>query len=77
MSIASLLINSTKYKTSGLVTIQKFIFSSDLCRGAYWFLTYAGYAGDLSPQLTMELLTGKENSVLIDVRPEARNCNFF
>lgn len=42
----------------------------DLCRGAYWFLTYAGYAGDLSPQLAMELLTGKENAVLIDVRPE-------
>ncbi|KAJ0953417.1 hypothetical protein HanPSC8_Chr02g0083551 [Helianthus annuus] len=44
---------------------------------SYWVLTYAGYAGDLSPQLTLELLNGKENVALIDVRPEARDCNFF
>ncbi|KAJ0617284.1 putative Rhodanese-like domain-containing protein [Helianthus annuus] len=37
---------------------------------SYWVLTYAGYAGDLSPQLTLELLNGKENVALIDVRPE-------
>nr|XP_043628719.1 uncharacterized protein LOC122600117 [Erigeron canadensis] len=37
---------------------------------SYWILTYAGYAGDLSPNLTMELLNGKQSSVLIDVRPE-------
>ncbi|XP_024024625.1 uncharacterized protein LOC112092503 [Morus notabilis] len=36
----------------------------------YWVLTYSGYAGDLSPQLTLEILTGKENAVLIDIRPE-------
>ncbi|MFS7916509.1 putative Rhodanese-like domain-containing protein [Helianthus anomalus] len=40
---------------------------------SYWVLTYAGYAGDLSPQLTLELLNGKENVALIDVRPEARD----
>lgn len=33
-------------------------------------MTYAGYAGDLSPKLTFELLTGNESAVLIDVRPE-------
>ncbi|CAK9154941.1 unnamed protein product [Ilex paraguariensis] len=38
--------------------------------GSYWVLTYGGYAGDLSPKLTLELLTGMENAVLIDVRPE-------
>lgn len=40
---------------------------------SYWVLTYAGYAGDLSPKLTLELLNGKENVALIDVRPEARD----
>ncbi|KAK1558301.1 hypothetical protein Q3G72_000889 [Acer saccharum] len=36
----------------------------------YWVRTYGGYSGDLSPNSTLELLTGKENAVLIDVRPE-------
>ncbi|XP_030492077.2 uncharacterized protein LOC115708047 [Cannabis sativa] len=36
----------------------------------FWVSTYSGYAGDLSPQLTLEVLTGKENAVLIDIRPE-------
>ncbi|KAK4855461.1 hypothetical protein QYF36_007661 [Acer negundo] len=36
----------------------------------YWVRTYGGYSGDLSPKSTLELLTGKENAVLIDVRPE-------
>uniref|UniRef100_A0A7N0TV72 Rhodanese domain-containing protein n=1 Tax=Kalanchoe fedtschenkoi TaxID=63787 RepID=A0A7N0TV72_KALFE len=31
---------------------------------------YGGYAGDLSPKETLELLMGKENALLIDVRPE-------
>lgn len=31
---------------------------------------YGGYAGDLSPNETLALLMGKENAVLIDVRPE-------
>ncbi|XP_047310449.1 calcium sensing receptor, chloroplastic isoform X2 [Impatiens glandulifera] len=38
--------------------------------GFYWFFTYGGYAGDLSPKLTFELLSGKENVALIDARPE-------
>ncbi|KAJ4723768.1 calcium sensing receptor, chloroplastic-like [Melia azedarach] len=36
----------------------------------YWLWTYGGYSGDLSPKSTLELLKGKENAVLIDVRPE-------
>lgn len=36
----------------------------------YWVVTYSGYAGDLPPKLAFELLSGKDDSVLIDVRPE-------
>ncbi|XP_021906913.1 calcium sensing receptor, chloroplastic isoform X2 [Carica papaya] len=36
----------------------------------YWLWAYGGYSGDLSPKSTLELLTGKENALLIDVRPE-------
>ncbi|EOA25401.1 hypothetical protein CARUB_v10018733mg [Capsella rubella] len=43
--------------------------------GTFWVLyrvwTYGGYAGDLSPKSTLELLTSREKSVLVDVRPEA------
>ncbi|KAJ0606272.1 putative Rhodanese-like domain, calcium sensing receptor, plant [Helianthus annuus] len=44
---------------------------------SYWVLTYAGYAGDLSPQLTLELLNGKENDFrekdgIPDLRRKAR-----
>ncbi|KAL1802558.1 hypothetical protein ACET3Z_031205 [Daucus carota] len=53
-----------------VVTLVLLLGTSGSLWGAYWFLTYAGYAGELSPQMTMELLTGKENAVLIDVRPE-------
>ncbi|XP_076924180.1 uncharacterized protein LOC143586538 isoform X2 [Bidens hawaiensis] len=44
---------------------------------SYWRLTYAGYAGDLSPKITLDLLNEKEGIALIDVRPEARGCNLF
>ncbi|XP_043705356.1 uncharacterized protein LOC122655208 [Telopea speciosissima] len=37
---------------------------------SYWGLTYGGYAGDLFPKSALELLTGENNVVLIDVRPE-------
>ncbi|XP_059445546.1 calcium sensing receptor, chloroplastic isoform X2 [Corylus avellana] len=36
----------------------------------YWAWTYSGYSGDLSPKSTLEFLTGKENALLIDIRPE-------
>ncbi|XP_010524186.1 PREDICTED: uncharacterized protein LOC104802334 [Tarenaya hassleriana] len=43
--------------------------------GTFWVLyrlwVYGGYAGDLSPKKTMELLASKEKSILVDVRPEA------
>ncbi|GAY64546.1 hypothetical protein CUMW_234370 [Citrus unshiu] len=39
----------------------------------YWWWTYGGYSGDLSSKSTLELLRGKENAVLIDVRHEARD----
>lgn len=54
----------------------KLHFSSDFCRGSYRVLKYSGYAGDLSPESAMELLRGNDNAVLIDIRPEARDCNF-
>ncbi|KAH8480152.1 hypothetical protein H0E87_030406 [Populus deltoides] len=40
--------------------------------GFYRVWAYGGYSGDLSPQLTLELLAGKEDAILIDVWPEAR-----
>ncbi|PPR92921.1 hypothetical protein GOBAR_AA27746 [Gossypium barbadense] len=36
----------------------------------YRVWAYGGYSGDLSPQLTLELLSGKENVLLIDVLRE-------
>ncbi|XP_015870154.3 uncharacterized protein LOC107407363 isoform X2 [Ziziphus jujuba] len=36
----------------------------------YWVRTYSGYSGDLTPQSTLDILTGKENAVLIDIRPD-------
>lgn len=51
---------------------------SDFCRGSYWILTYGGYAGDLSPRSALDILKGKENVALIDIRPEARkNIHFL
>lgn len=50
---------------------------SDFCRTFYWILTYGGYAGDLSPKSSFELLKGDRNAVLIDIRPEARHCIFI
>ncbi|KAL9382606.1 hypothetical protein Peur_025641 [Populus x canadensis] len=47
-------------------------FLPDLCEGFYRVWVYGGCSGDLSPQLTLELLAGKEDAILIDVRPEAR-----
>ncbi|KAF9611718.1 hypothetical protein IFM89_034901 [Coptis chinensis] len=43
-----------------------FILGTSITLGiSYWVLAYAGYAGDLSPQLTLELLTGEKN---VDLR---------
>ncbi|KAL6840045.1 hypothetical protein ACP4OV_029855 [Aristida adscensionis] len=40
---------------------------------SYWLFVYGGYSGDLSPELTLELLKNDDNAVLVDVRPEARD----
>ncbi|KAL2516269.1 Rhodanese/Cell cycle control phosphatase superfamily protein [Forsythia ovata] len=37
---------------------------------SYRVSKYSGYAGDLSPESTLELLRSNENVVLIDIRPE-------
>ncbi|CAH9083326.1 unnamed protein product [Cuscuta epithymum] len=47
-----------------------FLGSSTALWRTYLALTYGGYAGDLSPMATLQLLVGKENAVLIDIRPE-------
>lgn len=39
---------------------------------SYWFFRYDGYS--LSPEKTLELLKNDKKVVLVDVRPEARNC---
>ncbi|CAN1194469.1 Calcium sensing receptor, chloroplastic [Linum perenne] len=36
----------------------------------YWIWTYAGYAGELSPEATLDLLKSEKKAMLIDVRPE-------
>ncbi|KAK1435413.1 hypothetical protein QVD17_01176 [Tagetes erecta] len=53
-----------------IVPFVLLLVTSTTLWASYWILTYAGYAGDLSPNLTLELLNGKENVALIDVRPE-------
>ncbi|XP_050104650.1 uncharacterized protein LOC126584241 isoform X3 [Malus sylvestris] len=53
-----------------IVPFVLFLGTSAILWVIYRVWIYSGYAGDLSPQSTLELLTGKENAVLIDVRPE-------
>ncbi|GKV29304.1 hypothetical protein SLEP1_g38241 [Rubroshorea leprosula] len=45
----------------------------DMYRAFYWLWRYGGYSGDLSPKLTLELLSGDKKAILIDIRPEARD----
>lgn len=57
--------------TDPIVPFLLLIGTSTALWASYWILTYAGYAGDLSPKFTFELLNnGKERVALIDVRPE-------
>ncbi|XP_039062291.1 uncharacterized protein LOC120206765 isoform X1 [Hibiscus syriacus] len=53
-----------------IVPFFLFIGSSATLWAFYWVWAYGGYSGDLSPKLTLELLSGKEKALLIDVRPE-------
>ncbi|KAF5942192.1 hypothetical protein HYC85_019834 [Camellia sinensis] len=49
-----------------IVPFVLFIGTSAALWGSYWLFTYGGYAGDLSPKSTLELLTKQKNVVLID-----------
>lgn len=53
-----------------IVPVVLFLGASTTLWGTYLVLKYGGYAGDLSPKSSFQLLVGKENAVLIDVRPE-------
>ncbi|XP_073295832.1 uncharacterized protein [Primulina huaijiensis] len=53
-----------------LVPLVLFLAFSTTLWGSYRVFIYGGYAGDLSPKSTLELLQGNENAVLVDIRPE-------
>ncbi|XP_073317408.1 uncharacterized protein [Primulina huaijiensis] len=53
-----------------LVPLVFFLAFSTTLWGSYRVFIYGGYAGDLSPKSTLELLQGNENAVLVDIRPE-------
>ncbi|KAE8728106.1 ion channel CASTOR-like isoform X1 [Hibiscus syriacus] len=53
-----------------IVPFFLFVGSSATLWVFYWVWTFGGYSGDLSPKLTLELLSGKENALLIDVLRE-------
>ncbi|KAL9342551.1 hypothetical protein Peur_065876 [Populus x canadensis] len=55
-----------------VVPFVLFLGTSATLWGFYWVWAYGGYSGDLSPQLTLKLLAEKGDTILIDVRPEAR-----
>lgn len=53
-----------------IVPFLLLVGSSTTVGVSYWFLRYGGYSGDLTPEVTLELLKNDKNAVLIDVRPE-------
>lgn len=53
-----------------IVSFVLFVGTASTLWAFYWVWTYGGYSGDFSPKQTLELLMGKENAVLVDVRPE-------
>uniref|UniRef100_A0A803KTQ5 Rhodanese domain-containing protein n=1 Tax=Chenopodium quinoa TaxID=63459 RepID=A0A803KTQ5_CHEQI len=60
-----------------IVPFILFVGTTSTLWAVYWLVTYSGYAGDLSPELAFELVSGKESAVLVDTRPEARNRFFL
>ncbi|KZV58824.1 Rhodanese/cell cycle control phosphatase superfamily protein isoform 1 [Dorcoceras hygrometricum] len=56
-----------------LVPLVLFLAFSTTLWASYRVYIYGGYAGDLSPKSTLELLQGNGNVVLVDIRPEARD----
>ncbi|XP_021751725.1 uncharacterized protein LOC110717360 [Chenopodium quinoa] len=53
-----------------IVPFILFVGTTSTLWAVYWLVTYSGYAGDLSPELAFELVSGKESAVLVDTRPE-------
>ncbi|CAN4117385.1 unnamed protein product [Withania somnifera] len=53
-----------------IIPFALFLGASTSFWAFYWILTYGGYAGDLSPKSSFELLKGDRNAVLVDIRPE-------
>ncbi|KAL8522481.1 hypothetical protein ACS0TY_012595 [Phlomoides rotata] len=53
-----------------LIPVVLFLGVSAVLWGSFRVLKYGGYAGDLSPQSTFEILRGNESAALIDIRPE-------
>ncbi|KNA17386.1 hypothetical protein SOVF_080110 [Spinacia oleracea] len=53
-----------------IVPFVLFFGTTSTLWAVYWLVTYSGYAGDISPELAFELLSGKESAVLVDIRPE-------
>ncbi|KAL0380476.1 UNVERIFIED_CONTAM: hypothetical protein Sangu_0111900 [Sesamum angustifolium] len=58
-----------------LIPFFLFLGVSATLWGSYRVLKYGGYAGDLSPQSTWELLQGNENVVLVDIRLRQETVN--
>lgn len=53
-----------------IVQLAVLLGGSTIIGISYWLFAYGGYSGDLSPELTLELLKSDGKAVLIDVRPE-------
>ncbi|GKV29303.1 hypothetical protein SLEP1_g38241 [Rubroshorea leprosula] len=56
-----------------IIPFTLFLGTSTTLWAFYWLWRYGGYSGDLSPKLTLELLSGDKKAILIDIRPEARD----
>ncbi|WOK94542.1 hypothetical protein Cni_G03246 [Canna indica] len=56
--------------TDPVVQFLLLLGSSAAIGTSYWFYTYGGYSGSLTPETTFELLKDRQDAVLIDVRPE-------
>ncbi|GKV29302.1 hypothetical protein SLEP1_g38241 [Rubroshorea leprosula] len=54
-----------------IIPFTLFLGTSTTLWAFYWLWRYGGYSGDLSPKLTLELLSGDKKAILIDIRPEA------
>uniref|UniRef100_A0A803M5Q3 Rhodanese domain-containing protein n=1 Tax=Chenopodium quinoa TaxID=63459 RepID=A0A803M5Q3_CHEQI len=52
-----------------IVPFILFVGTTSTLWAVYWLVTYSGYAGDLSPELAFELVSGKESAVL-DLRQQ-------